>query len=438
MSARWLSALVATLAVVTPAMGADPVAKKPKAKTISYFYDGFDKSFLHPVQRFFDPALLVRRISGRRVEAKNVDERDQVRLPSTWWQPRIGYHPVSVEQMLRGPGPGTGPAGGPWKVVRAKTEGVSRGFQIVDSEKSRFAIKFDPADYLEMATGADVVASKLYWAAGFNVPDNSIVLFTRKDLVVDSKASFTDASGNKHPMTDAFLDTLLSQVPRYPDGTFRAVASRFLSGEPLGEWEYEGRRKDDPEDAIPHEHRREVRGLWAINAWLNNTDASARNTLDTWVTEGGRSFVRHHLLDFSGCLGSGSISKQSIRNGHDYLFDYGEIVVGLGTLGLHKYEWEDAVDPDIPSVGFVDSRTFDPPDWRPFLPNPAFDERTKRDELWGARIVAAFGDDLIRAAVAEGKYRDRRAEEYLVRILIERRDKLVQQLLGPEAARAVE
>jgi hypothetical protein len=85
-------------------------------------------------------------------------------------------------------------------------------------------------------------------------------------------------------------------------------------------------------------------------------------------------------------------------------------------------------------VGFIDSKTFEPRTWKPFLPNPAFDERTGRDVAWGARIVAAFTDDHIRAAVAEGKYRDPRAEEYLVRILIERRDKLVRELLGKASA----
>jgi hypothetical protein len=434
MTRRLAFVVTVALAVFSTSLGAAESGHKPKPHGISYYYDAFDQSVVRPVTRFFDPALLVRRIGGRRIEAPNVDQNDQVLLPTTWWQPRLGYHPVSIEQMLRGPGPGTGPAAGPWRVVRAKTQGVSKGFQIVDSGKTRFAIKFDPPRFLEMATGADVVVSKLYWAAGYNVPDNSIVVFKRSDLVVDAKASITNAAGKKIPMTEAFLDQLLEGVPRYPDGTYRAVASRFLSGEPLGEWEYHGLRDDEPEDRVPHEHRREIRGLWAINAWLNHTDCSARNTIDMWVTDGGRSFVRHHLIDFSGCLGSGSIDKQSPRNGHDNLFDYGAIAVALSTLGLHRPGWEDAEDPNLPSVGFIDSKTFEPATWKPFLPNPAFDERTDRDVAWGVHVVEAFTDDHIRAAVAQGKYRDPRAEEYLVRILIERRDKLVRELLHEASA----
>ena len=52
-----------------------------------------------------------------------------------------------------------------------------------------------------------------------------------------------------------------------------------------------------------------------------------------------------------------------------------------------------------------------------------------RDIRWGARIVAGFTDEHIRAAVAAARYTDPRAAEYLTRVLIERRDKLVQHWL---------
>jgi len=407
---------------------------QPKETGISYYYDAVEKAVFHPVTRAFDAALLVRKISGNPREAANVDGNDEVRLPSTWWQPRLGFRPVTPAQMLKGPGSGTGPAPGKWKVVKAKTQGVSPGFQIKDSEGARFAIKFDPPRYPELATGADAVTSYLFWGAGYNVPDNAVVFFRREDLEIDPKATVTSQSGSKQPMSQAFLDQILKRVARDADGRYRAVASRFFKGKPLGEWEYDGRRKDDPEDLIPHQHRREIRGLWIINAWTNNTDCSARNTLDMWVTEGGRSFVRHHMLDFSGCLGSASIDKQSPRGGTEYLLDYGAAATSLLTLGLMPRKWEGAVDPGLPSAGFIDSETFDPGDWRPFLPNPAFDQRTERDIRWGARIVAGFTDEHIRAAVSRGKYSDPRAAEYLARILMERRDKIVHRWLSSQHA----
>jgi hypothetical protein len=81
----------------------------------------------------------------------------------------------------------------------------------------------------------------------------------------------------------------------------------------------------------------------------------------------------------------------------------------------------------MPSVGFVEAKAFDPVRWRPDYPNPAFDARTDRDVRWGARIVAGFTDDHIRAAVAAAKYSDPRAADYVTRILIQRRDKLVSR-----------
>ena len=69
------------------------------------------------------------------------------------------------------------------------------------------------------------------------------------------------------------------------------------------------------------------------------------------------------------------------------------------------------------------------------MANPAFDERTERDVRWGARIVAGFTDDLIRAAVESAQYSDPRATDYLTRVLIDRRDAIRARWLSPNAPR---
>ena len=51
-----------------------------------------------------------------------------------------------------------GPAPGRWTIVSAKSQGVTPGFFIQDSQGTRFLLKFDPKDQPEMATGAGVVA----------------------------------------------------------------------------------------------------------------------------------------------------------------------------------------------------------------------------------------------------------------------------------------
>jgi hypothetical protein len=417
--------------VTRTAGAAEPAG--PRATEISYSYDFLKHTLARPIARQLDLGRAVRRLGGNPRQAANVDSADQVRLPSTWWTPRLGFRPVTVEQMLLGPGPGTGPAPGRLVVVRAKSQGVTPGFFVTDSAGAGFLLKFDPPELAEMATGADAVAANLYWAAGYNVADNAVYTFAAEDLELSGEATLVDAAGNRRSMDRDDLMRMLERVPRGPDGRYRSLASRLLPGRPLGPFEYEGRRHDDPEDLIPHQHRRELRGLWVIAAWTNHVDVRGPNSLDMWTTENGRSFVRHHLIDFGSCLGSGAIVKRDYLSGTEYILDYGVIVRQIGTLGLRPFPWESAVDPGLPSIGFIDSDTFDPGNWRPEYPNPAFDERTERDIRWGARIVAAFTDEHIHAAVARGHYSDPRAAAYLARVLIERRDMIVRRWL-PDAA----
>ena len=414
----------------------EPRPDGPEATEIAYYYDYLQHMVARPISRQLDVVRLARRVSGRPKEALNVGADDQVRLPSTWWTPRIGYRPVTVAQMLTGPGTGEGPAPGKLTVTRAKTQGVTPGFFVKDATGARFLLKFDPPGMAELATGADIVCTYLYWAAGYNVPDNTLITFSPDDLEVTENATVVGPHG-KEAMDRAYLLKILSRLDRTSDGRYRASASRLLPGRPLGPFRYTSRRKDDPEDMIAHQHRRELRGLYAMAEWTNHADVRAPNTLDTWVTENGRSFVRHHLIDFSSCLGSASIGKRAYQSGTEHFLDYGVIARQIATVGLLPFKWERAVDPNLPSVGYIESDTFDPGAWRPDYPNPAFDERTDRDVRWGARIVAGFTDEHIRAAVAKGRYSDPRAEEYLVRVLIERRDKVVARWLGPPDDRAV-
>lgn len=412
-------------------------ADTPAERQYSYAYDLLDNSVFRPLTRAFDIALLARKASGHPREAANVDEQDQVRLPSTWWQPRIGLRPVTVEQMLSGPGPGTGPAPGKWTVTKAKLQGVTPGFQIKDSQGEKFLVKFDPPGSAELSTSCDVIGSRLFWAAGYNVPDNSINSFSLDDLEIAKDGSYTNAKGKKQPITRAYLEQLLQRVSPPIAGRYRCTTSRLLAGKPLGAFEYFGRRSDDPDDLVPHELRRELRGLWVVCAWLNHADSRGPNSLDMWVTDHDRSFVRHHLIDFSAILGAGATGKRAYATGTEYYLDYGVGAFELMTAGLAPFRWEAVVDPNIPAIGFVESKVFHPGNWRPDYPNPAFDEGTRRDNQWGARIVAGFTDDHIRAAVGAAHYSDPRTSEAIVQVLIERRDKLVQRWLGNEHTRGI-
>ena len=51
-----------------------------------------------------------------------------------------------------------------------------------------------------------------------------------------------------------------------------------------------------------HELRRELRGMWTVNAWLHHDDCSSRNTLDMLVKEDGP--LVQCVINFSGTLGA--------------------------------------------------------------------------------------------------------------------------------------
>jgi hypothetical protein len=80
--------------------------------------------------------------------------------------------------------------------------------------------------------------------------------------------------------------------------------------------------------------------------------------------------------------------------------------------------------PNLTSVGRLESKLFQPESWKPEYPNIVFDNRTPADEFWAAKQVMAFSDDEIRALVKTGEYGDQRAEDWVTRCLIERRDKI--------------
>ncbi len=90
---------------------------------------------------------------------------------------------------------------------------------------------------------------------------------------------------------------MFARANRSADGSYRVMAQRGLPGRVIGGFKYFGTRPDDPNDIVPHEHRRELRALQVFGAWTNLVDMKAGNTLDTVITENGRSYVRHYLQD---------------------------------------------------------------------------------------------------------------------------------------------
>jgi hypothetical protein len=255
------------------------------------------------------------------------------------------------------------------------------------------------------------------------VPENYIVYFTPGQLRLGDDVQLADATGKKRKMTSRDVYEILVKVPRTKDGRIRATASLGIDGKPVGPPRFYGTRRDDPNDTVPHEHRRDQRGLHVFCAWLAHDDSRSINNFDAIVRQGNVQFVRHYLLDFGSTLGSGSDRANSPRSGA-YFFNWKKSAQQLFSLGLAVPYWARARYEYFPSIGLFEGDAFLPEEWVPEYPNPAFRNRLPDDELWAAKQVVNFTDDEIRAIVSTGELSDTEAREYLIRCLIKRRDKI--------------
>jgi hypothetical protein len=346
---------------------------------------------------------------------------------SAWYTNRHASQRMSIADLQRGPGSSTPPdPNRAWRITSAKSDGITPGFVIEDGRKNRYVLKFDPPLYPELCSAADVIGSKIFYALGYSTPENYIVYFRREQLEVTEGVSYRHPSGKKVPLTGQFVDKLLQGQPKLADGTYRALASRWLDGKVVGPFDYSGTRSDDPNDTIAHQNRRVLRGLAVFAAWLGHHDTSQINTMDVLVTEEGRQYVKHHLMDFGSILGSRGNGPKPPWLGHQYTIDHKESALRALSLGLYVPSWERTNYPMFKGVGRFDAWSFDPLHWKPEVPNPAFLMMDTADAFWAAKQVASFTDDEIRAMVATGKFSDQRAADWIADSLIKRRDKIAQ------------
>ncbi|MEM6273816.1 MAG: hypothetical protein AAF735_01120 [Myxococcota bacterium] len=350
--------------------------------------------------------------------AMNVNSRGGV-PDSSWWTNRIGFEELSAEEVRRGPnqypdGPSTQE---PWTVTGGKVGGRAPGFIIEDARGDRYVIKLDPAGKPAIETSTDVIVQRLLYAFGYHVPENSVVTFKREQLHLAPDATQEDPFGNKEPMGENDLDDILERgVQR--GAHYRALASRYVPGIPLGGFPQEGVRDDDPNDVVPHEHRREVRAIGVVYNWLLHTDVKEDNTLDVYVTgEDGKRFVRHYMLDFGHGLGANGLLGQRYGDGYLEYFDWEYFFKSLFAFGFYVRPWEGYEIPDHPEVGLFLVERYKPWKWRPQAPYFPIRFLDRFDTYWASKIILAFGQEHLRAAVEAGELGDPSSEDYLIETL---------------------
>ncbi len=435
MTHPWITRLVALLGCLTVAIPSiraqkfltdDPVRvdaddlpiPMPKSRSLSQIADLLKNSFSHRPPKTEDI-----------LPAQNVNTLGDV-PDSSWFQNRLGSRPMSPAELARGPNRQAPDISRPWQIVSGKTEGITPGFMIRDSRGEIYFIKFDPLEHPQLATSAEAISTRFFHAFGYHVPENHLVRISPGNLLANSDSVLREGRGKKRVMAQADVERILRLVPRLPDGKIQVLASRLLPGRPLGPFEYIGTRSDDANDVFRHENRRELRGLRVFAAWLNHDDSRSINTLDMYLPRGEQGYVKHHLLDFGSCLGSGSIERQSRRAGNEYLVEWSPILKAGLTLGLWDRPWRHVNYPEHPGVGRFESDYFQPQDWKPEYPNPAFERMLPEDAFWACRILMRLNEESIRAVVRTGQLVDAESEEYLVRTLLERRRKIVRHYLA--------
>jgi hypothetical protein len=349
---------------------------------------------------------------------------------SSWFTNRIGLHDMTIEEVVRGPNQVDGPAPGTWHVSGRPDSGITPKFTIRDARGDTYLIKLGPANFPELPSSVEAISTKIFHAIGYQVPEDFIVTFDVSRLDVLPGAKIRTESGSKRPIQMADVEQWLKNTPRTANGSIRALASRYVPGKVVGQYRYTGMRSDDPNDIYPHERRRELRGLRVFAAWLNHDDARSINSIDTYVDENGRHFIRHYLQDFGSNLGSGSTSAQQPRGGYEYLIEGDKIAKGLVSFGLWNRGWTKVRYPANPSLGNIEADFFEPGKWKTEYPQPAFDQMDAADAFWAASIASRFTNPMIEAIVATGELSDPDAARYLTNVIIRRRDKVVAYWIG--------
>ena len=367
----------------------------------------------------------IRKLLGRPVQAKNTNAFDEV-PNSSWFTHRHGYPltKMTPKQIMDGvsitPGPDTSL---PWKAFRPKLGGATPGFWIEDARGDQYLIKFDPPANPEMATAAAAMGSRYFHAAGYNVPQETIVYWRKEMLQIKEGAIIKLPDGNKRELTMSDIDEILSEVHQTSDGHIRSIASLYI-GNVKGPFLYDGTNSDDINDWCPHQHRRELRGLRVIASLVNHYDIKDHNSMNVYIGEKDQGYLIHFLMDFGSTFGSDGNNAKIPVKGYANLFDLRDVFVSAATIGLKSWAWEKAKPYQYPSVGYFESDLFKPEKFDPIIPNPAFEQLTDQDSYWGAKIVLAFDNLDLAALVDAGQFTDNNAAAYLLKTLIERRDKI--------------
>ncbi|MFH2008800.1 MAG: hypothetical protein ABI333_19590 [bacterium] len=409
------------------------VATPPAVTQQGRWASALEAQLTEPLER-----LLAVRSGGR---ARNVNSLGEV-PDSTWFRNRNHRRALSLSVVRRGAARTPGPSLlGPWQVEWTARTRTGLRVAIRDEQSHRFTLSFDAKGHPRLATTAELVATLLLHTLGFHVPERHLVLFEPSQLRLTAGSRHRRADGRSRKgdprLHKAGLSRLLRGLPKLRDGSLRALATRLDGSLDLGPFRFRGRRRDDPNDFVAHERRRELRGLAAVAALLNLTTVS-RVGRDRYVRQRPRHVI-HRLERLRGALGSTPAGRpKPLWEGFAPLFDPRRMAQQALTFGLVRSAWMDLARHRRrqlrrwPALGWLPAERFRTADFSPRLSNPAFAAADDEDRFWGARLIASLTARQLRAAVQEALLPEDEARR-LVHTLLLRRRSVLRHSLGRRA-----
>ena len=153
------------------------------------------------------------------VRARNVNTIDEV-PDSSWFTNRILARPLTPDDAVTRSAHRQRAGAGPLERGVAEARRLRAGIHDARlARRSAGSCPSTPAGHPEAATGAIVVANKIFWALGYWQVENYLVAVSRDQIVVADTAAFTPASGRERRMQARDLDDVLQRAHRSADGT---------------------------------------------------------------------------------------------------------------------------------------------------------------------------------------------------------------------------
>jgi hypothetical protein len=335
-------------------------------------------------------------------DAGDINSMDEV-AHSTWFTPRT----PDVGSMARGPET-SGPPLPPFTVLPDPPMALAAGsFCILDSRGQRYEIGIDPQDRPEMRTAAAAIASRIFWALGYNTPPVSIVRARVEDFWRSEGAS-------------ADVAAMLDGGPKPSLRFYRLAALAWPPSVLLGYAPESGTRGDDRNDVVPHENRRTLRALKVFASWLALEGLGPSKTFDRYVGPPGEGHVVHYVVGLDAALGAANVVRATDPAPAE---GGGSPFIRLLTLGLFPNPRPTPTQVDIKAIGEF-PEDVDPAAFAPPLPYEPADRLLGPDGYWAAKRLLSLSSTHLALAIAAGNFSDPRAQ-HAMQVALEARQKKV-------------